>query len=278
MRFLVTGSNGQLGRALARVVSRQGHEFIGVDLPEVDITDAGAVERLTQSVRPTAIINCAAFTAVDRAETEEPAALAVNGTAVGHLAEAANRIGAVLVQVSTDYVFDGTSRRPWREDDPTNPVSAYGRTKLAGEQATVAAREHLIARTAWLYGEGHNFVEAIRKQLLGGNRSLKVVDDQHGCPTLALDLADALLRLLDRGGRGTFHVVNDGVTTWWGFAREIVEQLGYDAQVLPITTAEAGRPALRPAYSVLDTGRLSGLLGAGLPRWQDALRRYLAGD
>ena len=277
MRLLVTGSRGQLGRALERAAERHGHDLVGVDLPELDITDRGAVLDLVARVRPEALVNCAAFTAVDAAETEEAAAFAVNAVGVGHLAEAANTVGATLVQVSTDYVFDGGSARAYREDDPTNPLGAYGRTKLAGEREAAKAHRRLIARTAWLFGEGNNFVEAVRRQLAAGKRELRVVDDQAGCPTYAADLAVALLGLLERSAAGCVHAVNAGATTWFGFAREIVAQLGADAAVVPISTAEMPRPAPRPRSAILDTTRLIALLGSPLPPWQDALGRYLSG-
>jgi dTDP-4-dehydrorhamnose reductase len=275
MRFLVTGSRGQLGRALERLAPGFGHEFVGVDLPELDITDADAVRRAVDAASPDAIVNCAAYTAVDAAESDEARASAVNGGAVSTLADIADRRGIVLLQISTDYVFDGTAQAPIREDQETNPQSAYGRTKLAGEVAAARARRHLIVRTAWLYGEGSNFVGAVRRQLDGGNRVLRVVADQAGCPTYAGDLASGLLRLLDARAEGVVHAVNSGSTTWYGFAREIVRLLGSDAEVVPISTAEMPRPARRPAYSVLDTSHLATLIGAPLPPWQDALDRHL---
>ena len=276
MRLLVTGSRGQLGRALVRAAATRGHEVVGFDLPELNITDRGAILDLVASVCPEAIVNCAAFTAVDAAEAEEATALAVNAVAVGHLAEAANRLSATLVQVSTDYVFDGESARAYREDDPAAPLGAYGRTKLAGELEAAKARRHLIARTAWLFGEGNNFVEAIRRQVEAGKHELRVVEDQTGCPTYAVDLAGALLGLLERGAAGCVHAVNAGATTWFGFAREIVAQLGAAAAVVPISTAEAPRPARRPRSAILDTSRLVAILGSPLPPWQDALARYLS--
>ncbi len=276
MRLFVTGSKGQLGRALERVARPDGHEFIGCDLPELDLTDAAAVRRAVADGRPDAIVNCAAFTAVDAAEANEADAMAVNGTAVGTIASAADEAGAVLVQISTDYVFDGTAERPYREDDPVHPQSAYGRSKLAGEIAARRARHHLIVRTAWLFGEGHNFVEAIRRQVEAGATSLRVVADQRGCPTYALDLAGAIVGLLEAGATGVVHAVNSGSTTWFDFAREIVRLLGSEAEVLPISTTDARRPAPRPACSLLETSRLRELLGSDLPPWQDALERYLA--
>jgi dTDP-4-dehydrorhamnose reductase len=224
------------------------------------------------------VVNCAAFTAVDRCEQEEDLATAVNGTAVGHLAQACDRVGALLVQVSTDYVFPGSGSRPYREDDPVGPTSAYGRSKLVGEEAARIVERHLIARTAWLCGRGGpNFVEAIRRQAESGRSPIRVVADQHGSPTFCDDLADALLDLVARDARGVLHVAGSEATTWFGFACEIVRQLGAGVPVVPVTTAEFPRPAPRPAYSVLDTGRLQSVLGRALPPWRDALARYLGG-
>jgi len=275
VKLLVTGARGQLGRALERAAARGGHVFVGADLPELDVTDRAAVLAWVAGERPDAVINCAAFTAVDAAEEREAEALAVNGTAVGHLAEAADAAGALLVQVSTDYVFDGASERPYREDDAVAPLSAYGRSKAAGERAAARARRHLVARTAWLYGEGNNFVRAILRQIAAGREVLRVVDDQVGSPTYAEDLAEALLALAGGGASGVVHVVNDGVTSWHGLAREIVRVEGAAVAVEPVGTSEMPRPARRPARSVLDTARLVAALGHGLPRWQDALARYL---
>ena len=275
MRLFVTGSRGQLGRALQRAAAGGGHEYVGYDLPELDITDPAAVYGAVAAAKPDVIVNCAAFTSVDAAEKQEAVALAVNGTAVANVARAADAAGAILVQLSTDYVFDGKAERPYREGDRANPLSAYGRTKLAGERAAEIVRRHLILRTAWLFGEGANFVAAIRRQLDAGQKTLRVVGDQRGCPTFADDLAGALLRLLDGGALGVVHAVNAGDATWCEFAFEILRRLGADAEVVPITTAEAGRAAPRPAYSVLDASLFRRIAGADLPPWQDAVARHL---
>jgi dTDP-4-dehydrorhamnose reductase len=275
VRLFVTGSRGQLGRALQRAADDGRHEFFGYDLPELDITDPSAVGAAVSAAKPDAVVNCAAFTSVDAAEKQEAVALAVNGTAVANVARAADAAGAVLVQLSTDYVFDGKTERPYHEDDRPNPLSAYGRTKLAGERAAELVRRHLIVRTAWLFGEGANFVGAIRRQLDAGQKTLRVVSDQRGCPTFAPDLAGALLRLLEAGTMGVVHVVNGGDATWCELAFEILRQLGADAEVVPIATADAGRAAPRPAYSVLDTSLFRRIAGADLPLWQDSLARHL---
>jgi dTDP-4-dehydrorhamnose reductase len=274
--ILVTGSYGQLGRAVIAEIQSRGMSAVGRDLDTLDITDRDSVIEWVVSAGPRAVINCAAFTAVDECEVREDEALAANGTAVGHLAEGCNETGAALVQISTDYVFDGTANRPYREDDPVAPASAYGRTKLRGEELARTATDHVIARTAWLYGRGgKHFVGAIRGQLDAGNPRLRVVADQIGSPTFCGDVASALLDLLDAGATGLVHVVNTGTTSWHGFASEIARLLGADTAIDPVATEEFPRPAPRPAYSVLDTRRMESLIGRRMPSWQDALARYL---
>ena len=277
MRILVTGSRGQLGRALERAGAARGHEVVGVDLPELDVTDRGAVLDLAARVGPAAIVNCAAFTAVDAAEAREAAALAVNATAVGHLAQAANAVGATLVQVSTDYVFDGNGSRPYLEGDPPAPLGAYGRTKLAGElQVAHANPEHAIVRTAWLFGAGGpNFVDAILARARAGQR-LRVVDDQRGSPTFTRDLAEGLLRLMAAGQYGTYHCSNSGDCTWYDLAAYAVERAGLPLAPERTDTASFPRPAKRPAYSVLGNARFEQVTGWRMPPWRDAVDRHLA--
>jgi dTDP-4-dehydrorhamnose reductase len=275
-KVLITGVHGQLGRALAEICTERGLEFEGRDIDSLDIGDAAAITEWIESSEPSVVINCAAFTAVDDCESDEHSALRVNGTAVGHLAKACNAVSARLVQISTDYVFAGDGDRPYREDDPVAPIGAYGRTKLRGEELAVDARHHLVVRTAWLYGHGgRNFVEAIRSQIDGGAESLKVVVDQRGSPTFCGDLAEAVLALIEADIDGVVHAVNEGETTWHGFAIAIANLLGKDVEVLGVRTEEFPRPAPRPAYSVLDTSRLSDVLGRNMPPWEDALARYL---
>jgi dTDP-4-dehydrorhamnose reductase len=275
-RLLVTGSEGQLGRALLRAAPSAGLEARGHDMDTLDIRDLHAVDRLMTAWSPDVVVNCAAYTAVDRAEEDEEAAREVNADAVGVLADACNRTGSTLVHISTDYVFDGSSARPYREDDPPAPRSAYGRTKLEGERQARRARRHLVVRTAWLYGRGgHNFVEAIRSQVEGGAERLRVVSDQTGCPTFCDDLAVTILALAEVEADGVVHAVNSGHTTWHGFATEIVRRIGAEVAVEPVPTSTFPRPAPRPAYSVLDTDRLARLVGAPMPPWTDGLRRYL---
>lgn len=271
MRILVTGANGMLGRDLVAHLAPR-HDVIGVDL-EVDITDPDAIGACVREVAPAAIFNCAAWTDVDAAEADEPAAARVNGSGVGNLAAAAARARAALVHPSTDYVFDGSSPTAYREDDPPNPIGAYGRTKLAGERAALSAwpAGARIARTAWLYGAaGRNFIDTMRR--LGAERDqVAVVADQTGSPTWTKDLAGALEALLDRPP-GIYHTTGAGTTTWADLAAAVFARAGLECQVRRITTAELGRPAPRPANSALAVTR------PGAPRlrhWSAALDDYL---
>ncbi len=267
----MTGAAGMLGRDLVSHL-RPRHDVIGVDM-DVDVTDAAAVADCVREVSPGAIFHLAAWTDVDGAEESEVEADAVNARGSRNVAAAADEIGALLVVPSTDYVFDGSAGRPYVEDDAPNPLGAYGRTKLAGERAALAAcpTGTRVARTAWLYGAaGKNFVDTIRR--LGEERDeVSVVDDQEGSPTWTRDLAPALEALLDQPP-GIYHTAGSGSVTWAGFARAIFEEAGIDCRVLPTTTAALGRPAPRPTFSPLATTR------PGAPRlrpWREALRDYL---
>jgi len=274
--FLITGSYGQLGKALLAEAGARGMSAEGRDVDTIDITDRGAVMSWITETHPGVVINCAAYTAVDDCEEHEDEARMVNATAVAHLAAACNTSGSKLIQLSTDYVFDGTATKPYLEDDAIAPASAYGRTKLLGEQAAREADDHLIVRTAWLYGlGGRHFVGAIQRQIKAGNQHLRVVADQFGSPTFCNDLAAAILDLAAVGAAGTVHAVNSGITSWHGFATEIARQLGARIEVVPVATDEFPRPARRPPYSGLDTSRIEELIGRRLPSWQDALERYL---
>jgi dTDP-4-dehydrorhamnose reductase len=275
-KVLIAGVHGQLGRAVAKACTDRGIDCEGRDIDTLDIGEAAAVTGWIASSRPSDLINCAAYTAVDDCETDEQAALKVNGTAVGHLASACNAVNARLVQISTDYVFAGDGDRPYREDDRVAPISAYGRTKLRGEELAFGARRHLVVRTAWLYGHGgRNFVGTIRGQLEGGADRLRVVDDQRGSPTFCDDLAEAILELMGKDTDGVFHAVNSGETTWHGFAVAIADILGAQVEISKVTSKEFPRPAARPGYSVLDTTKMTRVLGHPMPPWRDALVRYL---
>lgn len=239
---------------------------------DLDITDSRCVNACVAEARPDVIVNCAAYTKVDRAEAEESAAATINGSAVEFLAQAANEAGALLVQISTDFVFDGSKRTPYEPDDATNPLSAYGRSKLMGETAARHAAKHLIVRTSWLFGvHGPNFVEAIRNQVRKGTNPLRVVNDQRGRPTYTPHLADAIVRLAASGATGIVHYADADECTWFDFARAIAPEVN----VVPVSTDEFPRPAPRPAYSVLSTERYEALTGVTPASWREGLREYL---
>jgi dTDP-4-dehydrorhamnose reductase len=270
-----------LGGELARAGERAGHHVAGLSRAELDIADADSVAAAFARVEPDAVLNCAAWTDVDGAESDPEGALAVNGAGAGNLARAAATASIPLLHVSTDYVFSGAAPhdvqgrpRAYLESDPTGPESSYGRSKLAGEREVLAASpRHTVARTAWLFGlGGRNFV-ATMIELAGERDQVKVVDDQTGCPTWTGHLAPALLGLVERGVRGVVHLAGAGTVTWNGFAREIFRQAELDCEVLPATSAEMARPAPRPAWSALESERDDVL---PLPPWQDGLAGYLA--
>lgn len=270
--ILVVGSKGMLGQDL---MALYGDAARGVDIDEIDITDLASVQRVLLTLKPKVVINAAAYTDVDGCQTNTELAMQVNGEGVGYLAMTSKEIGAKLVQVSTDYIFDGTKGAPYQEDDLAAPLSVYGESKLAGEMNTWFNPNHLIVRTQWLYGHGgKNFVETMLK-LAAEKKELTVVDDQVGSPTWTRDLALAIKALLDKGCAGTYHAANSGFVSWNGFAREIFRLAGLDVKVLPMTTEQLGRPAPRPLYSTLDCGKLQQDTGFVPQPWQDALKRYL---
>jgi dTDP-4-dehydrorhamnose reductase len=278
MRIEVIGARGQLGRELMAVLARTGHAASGHDVEAVDIRDRGSVASLLEDVRPDAVVNCAAWTRVDAAETEPEAAWQVNAVAPGILAEACSARGVLLCHLSTDYVFDGVATSPIDETARPAPRSAYGRGKLAGEEAVRSILpRHQIVRTAWLYGqEGPNFVLTMLR-LAGERDRLRVVADQWGSPTWTGHLAPAIVRLVERGSAGTFHLTNSGATTWHGLAEAIVEEAGLQTPVDPITSADFPTPAPRPAYSVLANRAWEALGEEPLPPWREGLRAYLRG-
>lgn len=261
MRVLVTGAGGQLGRELVETFSGPGHDVVGCDRSVLDVSDREQALQVIGHVRPHAVVHAGAWTDVDGCEGDPDRAFSVNALGARHVAEAARSAGARVCYVSTDYVFDGTSTTPYTEWDRPNPLSVYGRSKLAGEQ--VLGPDDTVVRTSWVCGRhGRNFVRAILGRAQEGSQ-LTVVDDQHGCPTFTDDLATMICRLVTGRLPGTFHVTNQGPTTWYGFARDVVLAAGLDAGlVTPISTAELQppRPAPRPAYAVLDNAalRLSG--------------------
>ncbi|HEY0392197.1 MAG TPA: dTDP-4-dehydrorhamnose reductase [Solirubrobacterales bacterium] len=274
MKVLVTGAGGMLGRDVVLAAGNAGHDVVGFGHTELDIADAAAVTAKLDLERPDVVINCAAWTDVDGAEDSEEAALAVNGTAAGNVAAAAAALGASIVYVSSDYVFDGTKGAPYVETDQTAPLSAYGRTKLAGEEATAAAnKRHFVVRSSWLFGiGGSNFVETMLR-LASTQNEVLVVRDQVGSPTYTWHLASGIVRLIEGIEFGIHHMAATGSCSWYDFAREIFEQAKVECRVLSATTDMLGRPAPRPPYSVLTSQRRHAI---ELPAWQDGLAGYLA--
>jgi dTDP-4-dehydrorhamnose reductase len=275
--WLITGAGGMVAHDLREALASRDQAVVAVAKSDLDVTDARAVEQAVREARPAVIVNCAAYTKVDAAEDDERVANAINGSAVEILAEAANGVGATLVQISTDFVFDGAAREPYEINAPTAPLSAYGRSKLLGEHAATHARQWLIVRTSWLFGvHGPNFVEAIRNQVRKGTNPLRVVNDQRGRPTYTPHLAEAIVRLVHGGATGIVHYADAPECTWFDFAREIVAQLGAGIEVKPVTTDEFPRPARRPAYSVLSTERYERITGVAPASWREGLREYLS--
>lgn len=283
-RVLVTGAAGMLGSQLLRTVP-EGVRAIGTDLspgveePGVDLADAASVEALLERCGPLAgILHGAAYTAVDRAEEEPALAERVNAVACEVLARAAARRDVALVVVGTDFVFDGRARAPYDTEAEPSPLSVYGRTKLAGERAALAAHPlgTAVVRTQWLYGPRGNHFPRTIVRLARERGALRVVDDQVGSPTTTLELAPALWDVWRLGGRGVYHAACEGACSWFGFTAAILEEVGLEGVRLePCSTAEFPRPAARPAYSVLDSSRLAALRGRALAPWRDALRAYL---
>jgi dTDP-4-dehydrorhamnose reductase len=289
LNILLTGVNGQVGWELRRALSPLGR-VIGLTSRDLDLADSDAIRARVAELKPQLIVNPAAYTAVDKAESEPERARAINAIAPGVLAEAAKACGALLVHYSTDYVFDGGLDRPYREDDAPNPQNVYGATKLEGEQAVRASgARHLILRTSWVYGRrGANFLLTMRR-LMNERPELKIVDDQHGAPTWCRTIADTTALMLAqslspaRGADrpepwGTYHLTNAGETTWYGFARAIAERtlLERPPVLTAIPTSGYPTPARRPANSRLDNGKLARVFGLRPPPWREALERCLA--
>lgn len=277
--ILVTGSNGQLGSELKeRSSSFSQFNFCFFSRNELAIDNVEEVEKAFSLLHPQYVINCAAYTAVDKAEAEKEAALAVNATAVGLLAKTAKKFGAKFLHVSTDYVFDGTSSQPLKEDDSVSPVNFYGETKLRGEQEAIKENEaSIIIRTAWVYSSyGKNFVKTMLR-LMREKESINVVADQWGSPTYAADLAEAILQIIESGKwqPGIYHFSNEGVINWAEFAEEIGRQMASSCKVTFITTDQYPTPAKRPAYSVLDKSKISATFGIAPKPWKESLQECL---
>ncbi len=283
--ILLIGSNGQVGKELTQILEPQGNT-IAITRPTIDLAQPNTLRSVIREHQPQIIINAAAYTAVDKAESEPELAKAINGIAPGILAEEAEKLGAFLIHISTDYVFDGNHCHPYKETDATNPLSVYGNTKLIGEQAIQkSCAHHFILRTAWVYGTfgKSNFVKTMLR--LGAEREeIRVVADQIGSPTWAKDIAEAIAQIIPQINpeiSGIYHYTNSGVASWYDFAVAIFEeaqQLGFPLKVqrvIPITTPEYPTPARRPSYSVLSCAKVSALLQNHPPHWRQALREML---
>lgn len=282
LNILVTGANGQLGSEMRRLGSVSPNRYLFTDVAELDITNREAVMALVKAEKIDVVVNCAAYTQVDRAEEDEVLCQIINRDAVENLALAARETGAVLIHISTDYVFGGEGNTPRREDMPTQPLGVYGRTKWEGEEAIrkVGCR-HLIFRTAWLYSEyGNNFLKTMLR-LTSEKPELKVVFDQVGTPTYAGDLALTLFSIIEkelfREAEGTFHFSNEGVCSWYDFATEIALEAGHSAcRILPCHSEEFPSKVKRPAYSVLDKSKIKAVFGVEIPHWRDSMRYCVA--
>jgi dTDP-4-dehydrorhamnose reductase len=273
MRLLVTGAAGMLGRDVTAAAARGGHDVIALSRRDLDITDSRAVSRCVLDAQPSAVVNCAAWTDVDAAEAHEEEATAINGAAAGTVARAAAEAGALVVQVSSDYVFEGSATRPYVESSPVGPLSAYGRSKLAGERAVAqSAPRSAIVRSSWLFGPGgRNFVDTMLR-LARERDEVRVVDDQVGCPTYTGHLGAALVEIAERGLTGVLHVAGGGACSWHDLAAAAFEATGARVSLSRGRTADLGRPAPRPAYSVLISERDD---APRLPDWRDGLAAHL---
>lgn len=282
LKWLIVGAGGMLGADLHDELASLGEEVIALTRSDLDVTDSRIVSASVSEHAPAIIVNCAAYTKVDQAESDESAANAINGSAVELLAAAANEADALLVQISTDFVFDGSGSRPYEVTDRTAPLSVYGRSKLLGEIAARHAEKHLVIRTSWLFGtHGPNFVEAILNQIRKGTNPLRVVSDQRGRPTYTPHLARAIIRLARLAyasdtARGIVHYADAPECSWYDFACAIAEESGASIGVNAVSTDEFPRPARRPASSVLSTERYERLTGVAPEEWREGLRDYLS--
>jgi dTDP-4-dehydrorhamnose reductase len=276
MKVLVLGAGGQLGAELVRACTDAGDEVIGATRADIDIADGARLRDVVRAQRPDVVFNAAAYTAVDRAQSETDRAELINGRAVGRLSQVCRDLVVRLVHFSTDYVFDGTAREPIPEDAPTAPVSAYGLSKLHGEEALLGSgADAYLVRTSWVYGAlGPNFVSTVLR-VTREKGEISVVDDQRGAPTWARDLAVASRRLLEVGSPGVYHLTNSGECSWCELAQAVVELAGIDAEVHPIATADYPTPAKRPAYSVLANRHWAELGQPPLRPWREALTEFV---
>lgn len=274
-KILITGCNGQLGRAINKQYANTDYELVNTDVAELDITNVDAVVSMMKEVKPYAIINCAAHTGVDACETDQDNAYRINAIGPRNLSIAATQVGAKMIHISTDYVFEGNATKPYTEFDTVNPQGMYGFTKLAGENFVKEfAKDYFIIRTAWLYGDGKNFVKTMLR-LSETNDKVRVVGDQFGSPTSASELAKMIAHLVPTQNYGLFHGTCEGACSWADFAKEIFRLAGKKTVVEAITTAEYPTPAVRPAYSVLDNYMLKLTSDFTFASWEDAIKEYM---
>ena len=277
MRILVTGVSGQLGHDLAEELLARGHDVTGLSSKDMNLLDPAAVKLYLTAAAPEAVIHCAAYTAVDRAEDDTETCLAVNYLGTKAIAETCAEIGCKLLFISTDYVFPGIGERPWEPDDETDPLNTYGRSKLLGEEAVRAAtKKHYIVRISWLYGvNGKNFVKTMLR--LGAEKNeIRVVNDQIGSPTYSRDLSVLLADMIDTDSYGTYHASNEGFCSWYEFACSIIQKAGLPARVVPIPSSEYPTRARRPMNSRMSKDKLTTCGFRRLPPWDDALARFLS--
>lgn len=280
-KLLIVGANGQLGTDVVKIAKERGVACKGIDFPDIDVTKKESVRSVVDTEKPTIIINCAAFTAVDDCETKKDIAFKVNGDGCGILAQESQRVKAKLIHISTDYVFDGTKKTPYVESDTPSPATEYGKSKLDGEQQVAKYTENYqIYRIAWLYGlYGNNFVKTIRNAALkkqGTGDGLKVVNDQFGSPTWTVDVCNQIFATMNLDLCGIFHCTSEGSCTWYDFAKAIVDAYGINTPVNACTTVEYPRPAPRPKFSVLENERLKKAGVNIMPHWKDAFKNYVA--
>ena len=278
--ILVTGANGQLGQEFQQLEKNfPSLNFLFVSKNELSIADENAVDAFFKNNQIDICINCAAYTAVDKAEKDKETAIAVNAIAVGYLAKACKNHNAKFIHISTDYVFDGKGGKPFTENDQTNPVNFYGQTKLSGELNAIKENEEtIIIRTAWVYSSfGNNFVKTMIR-LMNERESIGVVNDQYGCPTFAADLAQAIMQIIVGNNfiAGIYHYSNKGKISWYDFAKEISQQINSHCVVNEITTSQFPTPASRPSYSVLDTSKIAETFNITIPEWKESLQKCLA--
>jgi dTDP-4-dehydrorhamnose reductase len=274
-RSIVFGAEGQLGRQIVTALKGNRWDVKPLDRDDVDIEDPDAVHSCILTTKPAVVINCAGMTNVDGCESREKDAMQINGLALAPMAAAANEIDASLVYISTDYVFDGQSNRPYSEDETVHPLNVYARSKALGENETTRAKKYLIVRTAWLFSpNSKNFVATILKKAAAGG-PLNIVNDQTGSPSYAPDVAAATVELLNADACGIVHVTNTGEATWFELARKAVELAGYKVELKPIATTQYPSPATRPPYSVLNSDRLKQFIGRQLRPWHDALNEFI---